>query len=293
MPVIYKNPSKFWVFITLIYLQFVSQYAVADDLSIAPIFYVPNLLNIDYGVDSDESRDFFVFTNLALTPEHRISAGYGRHDEIVRGSLEELDTNTYVAGYTYYSKNNYRLGADYEHWGDEGKITTDTLSVFLALDISDFIFTISPQYRQIEIITESNCSGSLDNTALAMDAKYFLNKNWAFNAGYATFDYSEKRDELLGCVEPEEIPFLVARLKSVADDNQVLLGINFYINTETFSLDWARSESAIDGDMTYVTTFYAATDVFDDWTLALTLGTQENYDDTTTDFIKGSVTYYW
>ena len=266
---------------------------MADDLSITPTFYIPNLVNIDYGIDSEESRDFFIFTNLAITPQHRISAGYGQHDEIVRGSLEELDTNTYVLGYVYYSSTNFRLGADFEHWGDENKLTTDTFSLFISLDISDFVLTVSPQYRQIEIFTESNCSGNLDNSALAMDAKYFLNRNWAFTAGYATFDYSDDRDDLLGCVAPEEIPFLVARLKSVADDNQVLLGVNFYFNTETYSLDWARIESSIDGDMTYVTTAYAATDVFDDWTLALTLGTQENYDDTTTNFIKGSVTYYW
>jgi len=293
MPVLYNIRLKIWVSIGLISIQSVAQIALADDLSITPALYIPNLVNVDYGIDSEESRDFFLFTNLAFTPKHRISAGYGEHDEIVRGSLEELDTNTYVLGYAYYSNLNFRLGADYEHWGDENKMTTDTLSVFISLDISNFIFTVSSRYRQIEIVTESNCSGNLDNTALAADAKYFLNRNWAFTAGYATFDYSNDRDELLGCVAPEEIPFLVARLKSVADDNQVLLGVNFYINTETFSLDWARIESAIDGDMTYVTTAYAATDVFDDWTLALTLGTQENYDDTTTDFIKGSVTYYW
>ena len=293
MSVLYNNPSKIWVFVALIYLPSLVQVAIADDLSIDPAPYFPSFVNVDYGVDSEESRDFFIFTNLAVALNNRFSIGYGHHNEIVRGSLEELDTNTYVLGYTYFANIDFRFGVDYEHWGDEEKITTDTFSAFVSFDISNFILTFSPQYRQIEIITESNCSGSLDNTALAADAKYFINRNWAITAGYATFDYSNERDELLGCVAEEEIPFLVARLKSVADDNQVLLGVNLYINTEHFSLDWARIESAIDGDMSFVTTAYAATDVFDDWTLALTVGNVENYDDTTTSFIKGSVTHYW
>jgi hypothetical protein len=212
----------------------------------------------------------------------------------VSGTLEALDTNTYAAGYAFHSRKKFRIGVDFEHWGDENKITTDTLSVFLALDLYDFTVTVSPQYRQIEIFTgEPNCAGSIDNNAVALDVKYYPNRYLAFSAGYVTFDYSKDRDTLLSCAESEDIPLLVGRLKSVADDNQTLLGVNFFVNTETFALDWARVESAIDGDISYILTAYAATDRLDDWTLGLTAGTQENYDDTTTDFIKGTLTYYW
>ena len=292
MSVLYKIPSCLYLAIGLVCTQSVPQIVFADDLTItAP--YIPNLLNVEYGIDSDEGRDLYLFTSIAIAPGQRIFLGYGNRDETVRGTLEALDTNTYTAGYAFHSNRKFRLGIDFEHWGDENKITTDTGSVFLALDYYDFTFTVSPQYRQIEVFSDTNCSGTIDNTALALDAKYFPNKYLAFSAGYVTFDYSKERDALLDCAVSEDIPFLVGRLKSVADDNQLLLGINFFLNTETLALDWARVESAIDGDFTYILTAYVATDTFDDWTLGLTIGTQENYDDTTTDFIKGSVTYYW
>jgi hypothetical protein len=293
MPCTYKiSALNFSLLIVLLCAQLVSQPAVADDLSISPP-YIPNLINLEYGGDSDEGRDFFLFTSLSFAPGHRLSLSYGNRDETVRDTLEALDTSTYAAGYAYHSFRKYRLGIDIEHWGDEDKVTTDTGSVFLALDLHDFTFTLSPQYRQIEIFTDTTCSGSIDNTALAVDVKYYPNKFLGFSAAYVTFDYSKERDALLGCAESEDIPFLVGRLKSVADDNQLLLGVNFFWNTETYALDWVRVESAIDGDTTYIMTAYIATDWFDEWTLGLTVGTQDNYDDTTTNFVKGAITYYW
>jgi hypothetical protein len=293
MPLIYKVPASFWLSIGLFFSQSVLQQVFADDLSITEP-YVPSLINVEYGIDSDDGRELFLFASLAFAPEHRMSLSYDNRDERVSGTLEALDTNTYAAGYAFHSHKKFRIGVDFEHWGDENKITTDTLSVFLALDLYDFTVTVSPQYRQIEIFTgETNCSGSIDNNAVALDVKYFPNRYLAFSAGYVTYDYSKDRDTLLSCADSEDIPLLVGRLKSVADDNQTLLGVNFFVNTETFALDWARVESAIDGDISYILTAYAATDRLDDWTLGLTAGTQENYDDTTTDFIKGTLTYYW
>jgi len=286
------TPSRISVSIGLFWLHLSLQPAQADDLSIsAP--HIPSLINVEYGVDSDEGRDIFLFTSLAVVPEHRLSLTYGDRDETVRDTLEALDTNTYAAGYAFHSIEHYRLGIDFEHWGDEDKITTDTLSAFIALDWYDFTFTVSPQYRQIDIFTDSDCNGSIDNTAVAFDIKYYPNRYLGFSAAYVTFDYSKERDALLGCAESEDIPFLVGRLKTVADDSQLLLGINLFLNTETYSLDWARVESAIDGDTTDILSAYIATDRLDEWTLGLTIGTHDNYDDTTTEFIKGSATYYW
>ncbi|WP_455366802.1 hypothetical protein [Kaarinaea lacus] len=293
MPPSSKNTSLSLVkSIGLLWSLSAPESVLADDLSItAP--YIPNLINIEYGGDSDDGRDLFLFTNLAVAPGHRLSLTYGYRDETVRDTQEALDTNTYAAGYAYHSIKQYRLGFDFEHWGEENKITTDTVSAFLAFDVYDFVFTVSPQYRQIDVFTDADCNGSIDNTAIVFDTKYYPNRYLGFSAAYVTFDYSKERDTLLGCAESEDIPFIVGRLKTVADDNQMLLGINFFMDTETYSLDWARVESAIDGDTTYILTAYVATDRLDEWTLALTIGTQDNYDDTTTDFIKGSVTYYW
>lgn len=268
------------------------QSARADDLSIdAP--YIPSLINVEYGVDSDQGRDLAVFVNLAVAPGQRVSFTYGARDETVRDTQEGLNTNTYAVGYAYHSRKNYRVGVDYEHWGEDNKIITDTLSVYAALDWQQFTFTISPEVRRINIYTDAECSGSIDNTAMNYDVKYYPNRNWGISMAYVTFNYSSERDDLLGCATSEDIPYLVGRLKTVADDNQLLLGINLFLNTESYSLDWARVESAIDGDTTYILSAFISTDRLDDWTLSLRIGTQDNYDNTTTNFVAGSVTYYW
>ncbi|HEY5604246.1 MAG TPA: hypothetical protein VIM41_14180 [Gammaproteobacteria bacterium] len=269
-----------------------AQGVYADDLDItAP--YIPSLLNLEYGIDSDKGRDVLLFASLMVTAEDRVSLTYGRRDETVSGTLEALNTQTYGAGYAFHSAKKFRIGVDFEHWGEENKITTDTLSVFLALDFRDLTFTVSPQYRRIDVFVQADCESQLDNTAIALDAKYFPNKKFALSAGYVTLDYSKDREALLACAESQDIPLLVGRLKSVADDKQILLGMNYFRNTESFGLDWARVESAIDGDISNIWTVYIATNRVDDWTIGLTAGTQENYDDTTTDFVKVMLTYYW
>ncbi|WP_455221912.1 hypothetical protein [Kaarinaea lacus] len=289
---IFSSRIAFSISISLFWLLLALRPVWADDLSIS-VPYIPSLINIEYGRDSDEGRDLSLFANLAITPGHRISFTYGDRDETVRDTQEALNTNTYAVGYAFHSIKNYRLGVDYKHWGEENKITTDTLSAYIALDWHEFTFTISPEYRQIDVYTDAKCSGSIDNTAVNYDVKYYPNRYWGVSAAYVVFDYSQERDELLNCATSEDIPYLVGRLKTVADDNQMLLGINLFLYAETYSLDWARVESAIDGDTTYIMSAHIATDRLDDWTLALRIGTQDNYDDTTTDFIVGSLTYYW
>jgi len=278
--------------ITVLWWFLWSQPIRADDLSLeAP--YIPSLINVEYGADSDEGRTLAVFVNLAVKPGHRVSFTYGDRNETVRDTQEALNTNTYGIGYAYHSRKYYRLGVDYEHWGEENKIITDTLSAYVALDWREFTFTISPEVRRTSVYTDAECSGSIDNTAMNYDVKYYPNRNWGISAAYTTFNYSSEREDLLGCATSEDIPYLVGRLKTVADDNQVLLGINLFSNTESYSLDWARVESAIDGDTTYILSAFISTDRLDEWTLSLRIGTQDNYDDTTTNFVAGSVTYYW
>ena len=275
----------------MIIIGLASWQAAADDLSITP--YIPNILSINYGIDSDEGRNTFLYTNLNLKPRHRLSLGVGSQDETVTRSEEELDSNTYLVGYSYYKHQGLQVGAEYENWGEKDKITTDTYSVFISFSVDMLSVSISPQYRDITVYTESQCSGNIDSNALKIDLDLYPADSWSVSASYTSYDYSKNRSRLLGCVDQSELFLIVARLQTVAYDYQSAIGFEYYQDTETYGIQWSQAESAIDASITHGMYTYVSSDALDDWSITFTLGRQENFDKSTTDFLQGALTYYW
>ena len=275
----------------LIIIGLASQRALADDLSIAP--YIPDIVNISYGIDSDDGQNTYLYTNLGLLSSHRLILGIGGQDETVSRSEEELDTHTYLVGYNYYRSRDLQVGFDYENWGEQDKIITDTYSVSVSFSIDILSVSVSPQYRNITVYTDSQCSGDIDSEALKIDLSLYPSTSWSFSAGYVSYDYSKNRSRLLKCVDPDELYLIVARLQSVTYDNERALGFEYYHDTETYGLHWTQYESAIDGAITRGLNTYMSTDMLDNWSITIALGTQENIDDTTTEFLQGTLTYYW
>ena len=278
-------------FLSIIIIALGVRQALADDLSIVP--YIPNILNVSYGVDSDDGQNSYLYTNLGVLKNHRISFGYGLQDETVSTSEEELDSTTYLVGYSYYSERRFQLGAEYEKWGETDKIITETYSVSISFNIAMLSVSVSPQFRNITVYTNSQCSGDIDSEALEVELGLFPSDSWSLSASYSSYDYSQNRTRLLSCVDPAELYLVVARLQTVAFDNQRSLGFEYYLDTETYGLKWAQDESAIDGEVTRGIQTYLTTDALNDWSITVLLGAQENIDNSTTRFIQGTLTYYW
>lgn len=285
------DPLRRWRCGCLLILLCCGEQALADDLTIFP--QLPNYFSADYGIDSRQGRSLYLFTNLALVKGHRLSLGYGSHDDTVSGSQEELDTRTYNAGYYYNAQQFYQLGVEYEFWGERNKVTTDSYRVFLSLQVDKFSFSVTPQIYTINLYTQSSCQGSLDSRALAWALNYYPNLQWSLNSSYTTYDYNQDYGKTLDCVDNAELPIVISRLQSVADDNELSLGFDYYSDSETYGVNWSRIISAVNHLSTYVASAYASTDIFDDWSVTVTLGVQENFDNTRTKFIRGTLGYYW
>jgi hypothetical protein len=283
-------PPHQWRWIYLPFLLCVAVPAAADDLSVIP--YLPNFVSADYGIDSDDGDNLFLFANLRLVARQRLSLGYGRYEDTVSGSREELDSTTYLLGYSYRSQRQIQYGAEYEYWGDSDRITTDTLSVYVSMNMKSWSLSVTPQIRRIDVYSDTNCGGSIDNSAVALDVSYYANTNWSVGGGYTSYDYHDY-DELLNCDDLDENALIVSRLQTVADDNQWSISADYFFDTESVGMNWLRNESAIDGSLTKVISLYVTTDRFSDWTITLTMGRQENLDNTTTEFLNGTVGYYW
>jgi hypothetical protein len=275
----------------LLVLLSIAEQSCADDLSIVP--YLPNFFSADYGTDSDHGRNLFLFGNFALANQHRLSLGYGTYNDTVAGSQEELQTDTLSVGYSYSTQSNTQYGVQYEQWGDPDRITTDTVSLYASLNISKWSFSVTPELRKIEVYNASGCDGIIDSNAAALDAVFYPNDQWTLSGTFKAYDYRQDYADLINCVDIAELPLIISRLQTVADDTQLSFGVDYNFAEETIGMNRVKIDSAIDDSTTDITSIYVTSDVFTDWSITLTLSRQNNFDQTTTRFIHGTVGYYW
>jgi hypothetical protein len=94
-------------------------------------------------------------------------------------------------------------------------------------------------------------------------------------------------------VDIAELPLIISRLQTVGDDNQLSVGVDYYLADETIGVSRVRIDSAIDDSSTDITSIYVTSDLFADWSLTLTLSRQNNFDHSTTNSVHATVGYYW
>jgi hypothetical protein len=269
-----------------------SHSAVAeDDLSI--IEYVPNVFSLDYGTNSDEGRNIYVYSNFAVALQHRIVLAIGDQEETLSISTERIENDTYLLGYAYQSFHSLQGGAEYEYWGNSAAVTSNSYRFHVAYDAGNFGVILTPEFRQIKINANSQCNGDIDSGAIKLHIKYNFIDNLTINTSYTSFDYSGNLTKLGECVPTEQFVVVTSRMQSVADDKAVSAGIDYYWDTETFGIGYYWAKSAIVTSQTRVISLYGSTDRFGDWSITLSGGVQENLDNSMTEFLTGSLTYYW
>jgi len=262
-----------------------------DDLSI--IQYTPNYVSIDYGFDNDHGRDRYIFANLGISLRDRVILGVGDETQTVSRSEESLANKTYLLGYNYIPHYQAQFGAEYEFWGDRDKVTVDSFRVFLAFNAGPFSIAVTPEFRKIKVNNDSDCDEDIDSGSARIDLSFDIFKNYSFSLGYVSYDYSNNLTDLSSCVATSERLTVESRIDSVANDNQLTLGLDYYRKSEAYGGNYTQSKTALKSEKSRTLSFYASTDRLDDWTLTATTGVTENLDDSTTLFISGTVTYYW
>jgi len=281
----------------------------ADDLSVTEeslSVHTRSVLTSGYSVDSDGGQSLSFNANLAIGTWQHLILGLVGNDQTLAASGEQLETNTYLIGYTIDLKSNGSLGVEYEQWGDEGELITDTIRLPLGWDAQNWSFTLMPQRREILLDTERGRQFEVTSNGLALDIDYLGFDQWFLGVSYLINDYSEDlvaarhnaRDfcvnrtiRIFPCLEIVASYF--NRLQSVTDNNQLSLAASYYAGANTVGISWQRNESEIDASLTYATTLHLSTDLLDSWSLTLIVGQQYNVDNSTTEFIGGSLSYFW
>jgi len=278
----------YWLFL----IQFIPATVLAeDDLSIFQ--YIPNYLSVDYGLDNDHGKDMFVFANLGLTLKDRLLFAVGRQTETVSRSEETLDNKTYLLGYNYLPYSLIQIGVEYEYWGDSDKVTIDSFRAVLAFNAGKFAIRVTPEFRKIKVNNQSGCDEDIDSGSARIDLSIDVDEKYSLNTSYVSYDYSNNLTELGNCVASSEQLEVESRIDSVADDTQIAVGLDHYSDDETFGTSLSQAKTALFSEKYETLSFYASTDRYDDWTLTATTGITKNTDDSSTMFIKGTITYYW
>lgn len=265
--------------------------AVGDDLTV--FNYVPNFLTVDYSRDNDHGRSTYVSANLGLTYKDRLLVGIGEDVQTLSGSEEDLDNKTYLLGYSYIPGSRMQFGAEYERWGDSSKVTVDTIRLNLAFRGENFAVLVTPDYRKINVDNESQCDTNIYSHSVSVGLIIDINSELSFNIGHVPYKYSDNLTELGDCVDNAEELEVKSRIDSVADDSLTYVGLDYYLDSETYGANASQSETALFGLNSKTLSVYVSTDRYDDWTLTATAGITDNTDDSTSTFITGTVTYYW
>ena len=284
----YRLPATGWLVFTQLYSASLS---AQDDLSI--IQYIPDFVTLNYVRDNDHGVDTFIYANLGLTMEDRLIVGVGEQTETVTRSEEELDNKTYLIGYTYFPHNRANYGIEYEHWGDSAKVTTDSLSAVLSFNFGTYALSLNPKYRIIDVTNESQCEESIYSSSVKVDLGVDFNPDFTFTLGYAAYDYSDNLDEIVNCVSNVESLLVESRVESVANDSEVSVSLDYYLDDETYGISAAHGNTALNNLVSKTISLYVSSDRLDDWTLTATTGITENTDDSTTLFLGMTITYYW
>ena len=276
----------------LVSIHFVPATAVAvDDLSI--IQFIPNYLSIDYGLDNDHGKSTFFFANLGLTTKDRLIFGVGKQEETVSGSDETLDNRTYLLGYNYLPYALAQIGAEYEFWGDNDKVAIDSFRINLAVSVQKFAIVVTPEFRRIKVDNDSQCDEDIDSRSAKIDLSLEVSEKYTINTSYVSFDYSDNLTELGNCVLVSERLEIESRIDSVANDEELTVGFDYFENTVTYGVELSTAKTALFSQDSKTLTLVASTDRYDDWTLTARAGATENTDGSSTLFITGTVTYYW
>ncbi len=276
----------------LISTQFIPPTVCADD-DLSIVQFIPNYLSIDYGLDNDHGRSTFIFANLGLTARDRLLFGVGKQEETVSRSEEALDNKTYLLGYNYLPYSLAQIGIEYEFWGDNDKVTTDSLRITLAINVAKFAVVLTPEFRKIKVNNDSQCDEDIDSRSTRIDLSLEISEQYSVRTSFASFNYSGNLAELGNCVSNAERLEIVSRIDSVANDKEVSVGLDYFDNTETYGAVLSQSRTALLSQDSKTLSLSASTDRFDDWTLTVAAGATENIDDSSTLFVTGTITYYW
>jgi len=227
---------------------------VATFFSLAPRFamadkiIVSRNVTVESGYDSDETKTWYIDTQLGLSTGYWIYLA-AQKDDVESEDDFDLDSRSYFAGFGNDPESERSYDLTYENWGNPGDIDTDALRATITWSRGDWAFSILPQYREITLASVGNGdSFSFNEQGLGASVKY-SGTDWELNLERNEYRFSKDPDFLEDTVVTDNLTFTATSLASGVYDYGTVLGIGRRLDPVHILLQYTREKSAIDNTL--------------------------------------------
>lgn len=261
----------------------------------------PSYLGVELGSDEDGGSNTYVDLDLTLPANARLRLSTA--ESRTAGKSSDITTRSYLVGVASDPLALFSAGVEFEHWGDEGDLVSDTWRLDLGLNGERWAFHVRPQRRTHTLYTDpavpcAVCPARIEveSRGVAVDAAYFSEGPWSANAGYAKHDYDDKLSGITTHPRLANLLFTptTLNLANGFQDYQVSLGVSYAESWGVAAYDWVKSVSKLDGAVTYVNTASFSRSLAEQWRLRLSAGWQVAEDSNDSLAFGGlGLTYSW
>lgn len=242
---------------------------------------LPSVVSFEAGGDSEGSRDHYFDVDYGLSTGSRLILSFGSN----RSSAQDdpITTRSTLLGFRTDPTAHLSAGLDLEHWGAEDTLVTDTLRLVMEMNLSQWSFSLRPQWRTLTFTTDCivrllpNCDPEekVKSTGSAFDVSYYTDGPWSFSMGFANHQY-DRKVEALAQYPWFQLVFSAATLDLATglEDRRGSFAVAYANGDSLWGVSWLKSISKLTGDASVVNTLRYSTNLNAQWRLRLRLGSQ-------------------
>lgn len=259
---------------------------------------LPSVLSLSGTIDNSDSKSFYFDSDLAIFAGLRLSVGAGNNANAT--SRLDVKTNSYHTGLSSNPLNDISFGIDYEHWGEDKALLTDTWRIDLTVISENWSVRLAPAHSTITGYTRDTTLVSIppqfdiDSDRYDGSISYFSPSDWNVTAGYTYFNYSRDVSKVAtsllvaAVLSPETL-----QLISVLDKRRYLLSFGFNLDDDQVGLDCSRMVSALDGSYYTTVSLFYSKPFATHWAADVSLGQQRTSNNDTINFMNLVLNYFW
>jgi hypothetical protein len=210
--------------------------------------FVSRTVTVEAGYDSDETKTWYIDTQLGLGTGYWIYLAAQKYDVKSEDDFD-LDSRSYFAGFGSDPEFEWSYDLTYENWGNPGDIDTDALRATITWTRGDWAFSIMPQYREITLSgVDNGDSFSFNEQGMGASVKY-SGTDWVLNLERNEYHFSKDPDILEDTIVTDNLTFTATSLASGVYEYGTVLGIERRLDPVHILLQYTREKSAIDNTL--------------------------------------------